>query len=110
MATFSISQKAAARINEVNHENLKSDLLKITVNSGGCNGMQYKFEFTNDLVAEEFSLFRLQTARVAIDEVSLPFLNGAMLDFEEDLGQSAFIIKNPNARTACGCGTSFSVD
>lgn len=108
MASFSISSEAAARINEVNLVSAKNDFLQITVDSGGCNGMRYKFEFTNK-IDDNCQIFNLQKANVAIDELSLQFLEGAMLHFEEEIGQANFVIKNPNAASSCGCGESFSV-
>jgi len=109
MVSFHISPEAAARINKVNLIGAKKDFLCITVNSGGCNGMRYKFEFI-DRVADNYQIFCLHKANVVMDDLSLQFLKGAMLHFEEDIGQANFMIKNPNAASSCGCGISFSVN
>lgn len=108
MAKFSISLEAAARINEINCQAAENSFLQITVDSGGCNGMRYKFEFT-DQVSDDCEIFAVHKANVAIDKLSLQFLEGAMLHFEEEIGQANFVIKNPNAASSCGCGESFSV-
>ena len=77
--------------------------------AGGCTGFQYRFELDaaqqdDDLVIERAG------ARVLVDPVSLDLLAGAELDFTDELMGSHFAVRNPNAKSACGCGTSFSVD
>ena len=82
--------------------------LRVEVLSGGCSGYQYKFELDepkpDDLVVEAGA------ARVLVDPVSLEFLGGSQLDFTDELMGSYFSVRNPNATSACGCGTSFAID
>jgi len=81
--------------------------LRVAVEGGGCSGFQYDIKLdeveTDDLVLEG------QGERVIVDMTSLPFLQNATIDFEEEVIGSRFVINNPNASSSCGCGTSFSV-
>ena len=82
---------------------------RISVSGGGCSGFQYLFSI-DDTVTSEDSFFGQEDAQVVIDEISLNFLNGSELDYEDELIGSQFVIKgNPNAASSCGCGSSFSV-
>jgi len=80
-------------------------MLRIRVEGGGCSGFQYKMELSNkkDPHDQEFA------SSVLIDDISIPFLEGSVISFEEGLIGSDFKITNPNAVAGCGCGTSFSV-
>ena len=83
-------------------------MLSFSVDGGGCSGFSFKFEFdtaanSDDLIVE------LDGAKVAIDAMSLAFLDGSEIDFSTDLIGAAFKINNPNATASCGCGTSFSI-
>lgn len=107
---FSITDTAASRIivlvnAEPNKENLR---LRIIISGGGCSGFQYHFALDNQR-AEDDVIFVHKGAEVIVDEVSLGLLEGAVLDYVEDMVASAFTIKNPNATASCGCGNSFSV-
>jgi iron-sulfur cluster assembly accessory protein len=105
---LALSESAARRIREIMQSEEAGSMLRISVSGGGCSGFQYGFDVvrapaTDDLVIER------DGARVAIDEVSLPFLRGSRLDFVDDLIGRSFRFDNPNATSSCGCGTSFSV-
>ncbi|HVC60966.1 MAG TPA: iron-sulfur cluster insertion protein ErpA [Acetobacteraceae bacterium] len=113
MQQFAVSERAAARIAEIiAAEGRPPDTvpaLRVAVLAGGCSGFQYRFELDaarqpDDLVIERAG------ARVLVDPVSLDLLAGGELDFTDELMGSHFAVRNPNARSACGCGTSFSVD
>ena len=83
-------------------------MLRISVSGGGCSGFQYGFTFDDahndgDLVIER------DGAVVVIDDVSLDLLTGSEIDFVEDLVGSSFAIRNPQAKSSCGCGNSFAV-
>ncbi len=83
-------------------------MLRITVNGGGCQGFEYAFKSEtqkndDDVVVEK------DGASVITDEISLPYLKGAEIDYVDDLIGAHFKINNPNATSSCGCGTSFSV-
>lgn len=111
-AAFRISARAAERIAELREAEGKAGggtdfMLRVTVSGGGCAGFQYAFDF-DDKTGEEDRLFERDGVRVVIDEISLDFLRQGELDYVEDLIGSYFSIKNPNATSTCGCGTSFS--
>jgi iron-sulfur cluster insertion protein len=82
--------------------------LRISVTGGGCSGLQYGFAFeeTDDL---DDTRFDSAGATVVVDPVSLQYLMGAQIDFEDSLEGARFVIRNPNATTTCGCGSSFSI-
>ncbi len=106
---FVVTENAAKRIAFLAREEGDSGLmLRVTVSGGGCSGFQYGFEFDNS-VNEDDRVAERDGAKVVIDEVSLELLNGAEIDFVEDLMGAYFRINNPNATSSCGCGTSFSI-
>jgi len=106
---FQISESAASRIVELSQKELsKSPLLRVTVNSGGCFGLQYAFQLETT-AQEEDHIFCHAEARVVMDDISFNFLKGAQLDYVESMMGSFFTIKNPNASSSCGCGSSFSL-
>tara|TARA_B100001057_G_scaffold321869_1_gene322088 strand:- start:1429 stop:1764 length:336 start_codon:yes stop_codon:yes gene_type:complete len=105
---ISISKKAAEKINNIIISEKKDLMLKISVLGGGCAGFSYKFDLVNefddgDIIIEE------NGAKVIIDEVSVPYIQGSIIDYKNDLIGQSFEIKNPNATSECGCGTSFSL-
>ena len=75
---------------------------RVYVTGGGCSGFQYGFKFDDDII--DYGKFK-----VLIDSMSYPYLYGSTLDFVEDLSGAKFVIENPNAKTTCGCGESFTV-
>ena len=83
-------------------------MFRVSVEGGGCSGFQYKFGFDHAKAPDDVVLER-DGAVVLVDAVSLPFMLGAEIDFSDELIGQAFKIKNPNATSGCGCGTSFSV-
>ena len=103
--TDSAAQKVRQLIDEEGNPSLK---LRVFVQGGGCSGFQYKFDLTNARAADDFVIERAG-AVVVIDPVSLQYMEGAEIDFVDDLIGAAFKIKNPVATASCGCGTSFSV-
>lgn len=105
--SITISPRAAARIAEI----LKTEavpLFRVSVEGGGCSGFQYRFDLVKERAPDDLFLER-DGARVVIDPVSLGFVQGAEIDFVDDLIGAQFKINNPNVTAACGCGTSFSV-
>ncbi|MEQ1930243.1 MAG: iron-sulfur cluster insertion protein ErpA [Parvularculaceae bacterium] len=103
-----LSERAVTRIAQILAKEPAGSMLRVAVNGGGCSGFQYDFDIVkasspDDLVVERGGV------RVLIDPVSLDFLKGSEIDFANELIGSAFKIKNPNATSSCGCGTSFSV-
>jgi len=104
-----ISESAARRIKEImaSEADAKS-MLRIAVQGGGCSGFQYGFTFDDQQNQDDLVLSR-DGATLLIDAVSLNYMAGAEVDFVEDLAGAAFQIRNPNATSKCGCGSSFAV-
>jgi iron-sulfur cluster insertion protein len=103
-----VSASAAKRIATLTAAEGPAMMFRVAVNGGGCSGYQYEFTF-DDTRTDDDILIEQDGARVLIDQVSLEFLGGSEVDFVEGLMGSHFEIKNPNAKSSCGCGTSFSV-
>lgn len=81
---------------------------RISVTGGGCSGFQYEFSF-DTAMGEEDLVFERDGVRLVIDEMSLSFVDGAELHYEEELVGAYFTVRNPNATSSCGCGSSFSI-
>lgn len=101
-----VTDRAFDRLAEIG-ANADGKALRVAVEGGGCSGFQYEIELdtpqADDLVLEGAG------QKVVVDAVSLPFLAGAVIDFSDELIGARFVIENPNATSACGCGTSFSM-
>lgn len=82
--------------------------LRVAVLGGGCSGFQYKFDLDRE-TAHDDVLIEKDGLRVAVDSISQPFLDGAVIDYKDELIGAHFAIQNPNATASCGCGTSFSI-
>ena len=101
-----IDESAVKRIQELRAQQDKPALkLRVTVDSGGCSGFQYILALTEDQ-NEDDTVF---ADSIITDEISIPYLAGAVVRFEQALAGSEFVIQNPNAVSGCGCGTSFSM-
>ena len=81
--------------------------LRIFVQGGGCSGFQYGFSFDNEVNDDDWQ-FNKDGVTVVVDSVSLQYLEGATIDFKKQLSGSNFVISNPNAKSSCGCGSSFA--
>lgn len=104
-----VTESAARRIAHLCREEGNDALmLRLSVSGGGCSGFQYGFSFDDTETADDV-VFERNGARIVIDDMSLDLLAGSELDFVEDLMGSAFQIRNPNASSSCGCGSSFSL-
>ncbi len=106
---FSVSERAARRIAEIVGGEAPSAALRVAVLAGGCSGFQYKFELDGTALPDDV-VVPAEGARVVVDPASLDLLGGAELDYVETLMGAHFTVRNPNATSACGCGTSFSID
>ena len=106
-ATFQVTDRAFTRVARI-LAGEAARALRVSVEGGGCSGFQYKYDLVDGPEADDLVL-EGDTATVVVDPVSLPFLAGAELDFVDDLMGQSFQIKNPNAQSSCGCGTSFSL-
>jgi iron-sulfur cluster assembly accessory protein len=106
---FSLSPRAAARIAEIAAGQGVAPALRVSVLAGGCSGFQYRFEL-DDAAQPDDAVVERDGARVLVDPASLDLLAGAELDYTDALMASHFTVRNPNATSSCGCGTSFAVD
>ncbi|WP_172331292.1 iron-sulfur cluster assembly accessory protein [Mangrovicoccus sp. HB161399] len=102
-----VTERAFQRIAEINASSTGQKALRVAVEGGGCSGFQY--EITLDEPGDGDLVLEGQGQKVVVDEVSLPFLSNAVIDFSEELIGARFVIENPNAASSCGCGTSFSM-
>ena len=102
-----VTDRAFARIAEIAAMTGQQKALRVAVEGGGCSGFQYDIKLddqtSDDLVLEQAG------QKVLVDQISLPFLSNAVIDFTEELIGARFVIENPNASSSCGCGTSFSI-
>ena len=110
MTTTSItmSESAAIKINAIMAKQGKVQFLRVAVDGGGCSGFQYNFDFA-DAPNEDDLILERDGARILIDEISQEFLKDSEIDYVNELIGAAFKIHNPNAKSSCGCGTSFSL-
>ncbi len=103
--TDSAANKVKALIEEEKNPNLK---LRVYVTGGGCSGFQYGFTFDEN-VADDDTEVENAGVRLVVDPMSFQYLQGAEIDYKEDLSGAQFMVNNPNAKTTCGCGSSFSI-
>ena len=103
--TDAAAEKVAQLISEEDNPDLK---LRVFISGGGCSGFQYGFTF-DDEIEEGDSSIENQGVTLLVDPMSVQYLMGAEIDYKEDLQGAQFVIRNPNAQTTCGCGSSFSV-
>ena len=102
------SDAAARKVKALKEEESNSSLkLRVSVYGGGCSGFQYGFTF-EEVINEDDTQVVKDTVTLLIDPMSLQYLNGAEIDYQDNVQGSQFVIKNPNATTTCGCGSSFS--
>jgi iron-sulfur cluster assembly accessory protein len=105
-----VTEMAAAKINDLLAEENKAGAgLRVFVQGGGCSGFQYGLmidEGEGDGTADQ--VFEVHGVRLLVDPISLRYLNGAEVDFVDNSMGGGFTIKNPNAKSTCGCGSSFS--
>ncbi len=106
---ITVTESAAKRIALLREqEQVGGANLRIAVSGGGCSGFQYGLSF-DDQTNPDDRVFERDGVAVVIDDTSLDLLNGAEVDFVEDLMGASFQIRNPNAASSCGCGNSFSI-
>ncbi|MBT5411927.1 MAG: iron-sulfur cluster insertion protein ErpA [Cellvibrionales bacterium] len=104
-----VSESAVAKVRSLVKEEGNPDLkLRVFVTGGGCSGFQYGFSF-DELVAEDDTIVEEKGVFVLADSLSIQYLQGSTVNYEEGLQGSKFSISNPNATATCGCGSSFSV-
>ena len=106
---FSVSEKAIDEIKKLlSEEDFENAFLRVRIVPGGCSGFSYEMGF-DDETDENDRIIEADGVKVAIDELSYPYLDGSTLDFKDGLNGKGFAIDNPNATGSCGCGESFTV-
>ena len=105
--SITLTNSASKRILSVLQED-KSSKFRVYVTGGGCSGFQYGFKFDSETAFDD-DIIDFDNFSVLLDSMSYPYLYGSTLDFVEDLSGSKFVINNPNAKTTCGCGESFTI-
>jgi iron-sulfur cluster assembly accessory protein len=108
ISEIALTPAAAARVATIAERQNKPAILRLSVEGGGCSGFQYKFGLA-DAPADDDSVAQTDGVTLVVDSISLDLVRGAQVDYVESLGGAAFQVKNPNAASGCGCGTSFSV-
>ena len=108
MDNVTLTGEAIQRILFLQKQENEGAKLRIEVRGGGCSGFSYGFRFDTEINADDL-VIQEGDVTVLIDETSMQFLGGAEIDYVDDLMAAAFKIDNPNASSACGCGTSFAV-
>ena len=106
--SVTISDAAARRIASILGASPEKQALRVSVEGGGCSGFSYKMDLTGERNGDDVAIER-DGATVLVDELSLVYMGGSVIDFVDDLMGQSFQIKNPNAVASCGCGTSFSI-
>ncbi|MEL7015705.1 MAG: iron-sulfur cluster insertion protein ErpA [Pseudomonadota bacterium] len=107
-AKVTVSDRAAKRIAAILEKEAMGAMLRVGVAGGGCSGFQYTFDIVKDRQGDDLAIEK-NGITVLIDQMSLEFMDGAEVDFADEIIGAAFRINNPNATANCGCGTSFSV-
>ena len=107
--TMNIKTGAVTKLRElIAEEGNPALMLRVFVQGGGCSGMSYGFTFEEIKNEDDFD-FAYEDVKIVIDSMSMQYLQGADIDYREDVMGSSFVINNPQAQTTCGCGSSFSV-
>lgn len=108
MTDISVSDAAAKRIVKILEKNTDKSALRISVEGGGCSGFSYKFDLVSE-AEEDDMVIEKDGATVLIDSISVPYIDGSVIDFIDDLMGQSFQINNPNVTSSCGCGVSFAI-
>jgi iron-sulfur cluster assembly accessory protein len=103
-----LTPSAAARVAAIAQKLTRSPRLRLSVEGGGCSGFTYKFGMADDVGADDV-VTQTDGVELVIDTMSLDLLKGSTVDFVESLGGASFQVKNPNAASGCGCGSSFAI-
>jgi iron-sulfur cluster insertion protein len=107
-ASVALTKAAADRVRAMAAaEGQPGLMLRLAVSGGGCSGYSYNFSLDGEVTGDD-RVFEAHGAKLVVDDVSLDLLNGAEIDYVDDLLAASFRINNPNASSTCGCGTSFS--
>ncbi|HEY0113436.1 MAG TPA: iron-sulfur cluster assembly accessory protein [Allosphingosinicella sp.] len=105
---IAITPAAAARVAAIAARQGKAPILRLSVEGGGCAGFSYKFGLADEVEAEDLAATKSGVTLV-VDEMTHELVKGGAVDYVESLGGAAFQVRNPNAASGCGCGSSFSI-
>jgi iron-sulfur cluster assembly accessory protein len=108
LSGIALTERAARRISEIMAREPEGSMLRISVNGGGCSGFAYAFDVDRTRQDDDMVVER-DGVSVLVDQVSLQYMDGSVIDFVDDLIGQSFKIQNPHAVASCGCGTSFSL-
>jgi iron-sulfur cluster assembly accessory protein len=108
LAPITLSPAAARRLKAISLKDGHRVMLRVAVDGGGCSGFQYRFDLVDSAQPDD-TLIERDGAAALVDGVSLALLQGSEIDFVDDLAAAEFRVRNPNAKTSCGCGVSFSI-
>ena len=106
--TIALTPAAAARVAAIAGRQGKPPILRLAVDGGGCAGFQYRFGLADEIESGDLAVEQ-DGVTLVVDEMTLDLVRGGAVDYVESLGGSAFQVKNPNAASGCGCGSSFSI-
>ena len=107
-AQITLSERAASRIRQIGEREGHPVMLRVAVEGGGCSGFQYQFDLVEAAQPDDMRIER-DGAAALVDEMSMVLLKGSEIDFIDELAGAEFKIRNPNAKSSCGCGVSFSI-
>lgn len=105
---LTLSASAARRIRAIGEQEGRPLMLRVAVEGGGCSGFQYQFDLVDAVGPDDLKVER-DGAAALVDEMSLVLLKGSEIDFVDALAGAEFKVRNPNAKSSCGCGVSFSI-
>ena len=105
---LTLSPAAASRLNALARIEGRPVMLRVAVDGGGCSGFQYRFELVESAERDDFKV-EFDGAAALVDSVSIDLLRGSVIDFADELAAAEFRVRNPNAKSSCGCGVSFSI-
>ncbi len=106
--SVTLSETAARRLNVLSNTEGRPVMLRVAVSGGGCSGFQYEFDLVEDGQGDDIVIER-DGAKAVVDLMSLVMLKGSEIDFVDELVGAQFRVRNPNAKSSCGCGVSFSI-
>jgi iron-sulfur cluster insertion protein len=105
---LTLSPAAAKRIQAIGAKEGRPVMLRVAVEGGGCSGFQYQFDLVDEAQPDDLRVER-DGAAALVDVISLALLKGSEIDFVDELAGAEFRVRNPNAKSSCGCGVSFSI-
>jgi iron-sulfur cluster insertion protein len=108
VSDIQLTESAARRVAAIAERQGKPAILRLSVDGGGCSGFQYRFGLADSIEGDD-TLAVTDGVKLVVDSISLDLVRGAAVDYVEDLSGAAFKVKNPQAASGCGCGSSFSI-